>query len=111
MTGILVLAALSGICFAFKQMDLLIIQHLIPFPLYSNAGMYELLCLNLALCRKQIKLYKSFHLTWMFRNNIHLLPRDLFFSFYWEGKRGALSNVCTEEGEQRQGVKLLLSMV
>lgn len=53
------LAALASICLAFKLLELLITQHPIPSPVYSNADIYELLCLNLDLTASYKKLYKS----------------------------------------------------
>lgn len=43
------LAALAGICLASKMLELLVTQHPISSPVYSNTDMYELLCLKLVL--------------------------------------------------------------
>lgn len=58
-TGISVWAVLAGICLASKPLELLITQHPILSPVYSNAAIYELMCLNLVLTASYKELYKS----------------------------------------------------
>lgn len=68
--GTLVLAALAGVCLASKALELLITQHPIPSPVYPNADINKLLCLNLVLTAAYKELYESLCLTSMFQSNI-----------------------------------------
>lgn len=63
--GTLVLAALAS-----KALELLITQHPIPSPVYPNADINKLLCLNLVLTAAYKELYESLCLTSMFKSNI-----------------------------------------